>query len=152
MASWLRLPPRKLFFREPYRFAATILQFLHRRQYRARPRVCNPFSTSVILFASMAADLPADQRLVKSKKTQRYEKQWNQQKQREQRAKSLERNQTRQWKTGDAYSPHDLSPSEMRKWRKRSSPATDAFDVLGLDPLHQYKVSPVQLLFLRGYY
>jgi small subunit ribosomal protein S18 len=58
----------------------------------------------------------------------------------EDRAKGLEKNQTRNWKAGDVYSPRDLGPSEMRKWRKKKSPAKDAFDALGLDPLKQYKV------------
>lgn len=58
----------------------------------------------------------------------------------DERARNLERNNTRNWKVGDVYSPHDLSPSEMKKWRKRKSPSTDAFDALGINPLHQYKV------------
>ncbi|PYH90668.1 ribosomal protein S18 [Aspergillus ellipticus CBS 707.79] len=61
----------------------------------------------------------------------------------EQRAQSesraLEKYQTREWKAGDVYAPHDLSASEMKKWKKRHSPATDAFDSLNLNPLHQYK-------------
>lgn len=62
----------------------------------------------------------------------------------EQRAQSesraLERYQTREWKAGDLYAPHDLSPAEMKKWRKRYSPSTDAFDALNLNPLDLYKV------------
>ena len=58
------------------------------------------------------------------------------------KGKTLERNQTRDWKAGDIYSPHDLSPSEMKKWRKKHSPPTDAFDALSINPLHQYKVQP----------
>ncbi|CAK48890.1 hypothetical protein AnigIFM59636_010584 [Aspergillus niger] len=61
----------------------------------------------------------------------------------EQRAQSesraLERFQTREWKAGDLYAPHDLSPAEMKKWRKRYSPSTDAFDALNLNPLDLYK-------------
>jgi small subunit ribosomal protein S18 len=52
----------------------------------------------------------------------------------------FERFLTRNWKAGDVYAPHDLSPAEMRKWMKRVSPSTDAFDALGINPLHQYKV------------
>jgi len=55
------------------------------------------------------------------------------------KGKTLERNQTRDWKAGDIYSPHDLSPSEMKKWRKKYSPSIDAFDALSINPLHQYK-------------
>ncbi|KAA8649998.1 mitochondrial 37S ribosomal protein bS18m [Aspergillus tanneri] len=51
----------------------------------------------------------------------------------------LEKFQTRDWKAGDIYAPHDLSPSEMRKWRKRSSPSKDAFDSLNMNPLDLYK-------------
>jgi len=38
------------------------------------------------------------------------------------------------------YAPHDLSPEEMKKWKKRKSPTMDAFDALGINPLDQYKV------------
>ncbi|PYI01071.1 37S ribosomal protein S18 [Aspergillus sclerotiicarbonarius CBS 121057] len=54
-------------------------------------------------------------------------------------SRALERFQTREWRAGDIYSPHDLSPTEMRKWRKRNSPPTDAFDALNVNPLHMYK-------------
>lgn len=47
---------------------------------------------------------------------------------------------TRDWKAGDVYSPHDLSPTEMKKWKKRQSPPTDAFDALKKNPLDLYKV------------
>lgn len=52
----------------------------------------------------------------------------------------MERFQTREWKAGDIYAPHDLSPVEMKKWRKRYSPSTDAFDALNMNPLDHYKV------------
>ena len=52
----------------------------------------------------------------------------------------LERFQTREWAPGDIYSPHDLSPSEMKKWSKRWSPSNDAFDALNIKPLEHYKV------------
>ncbi|PGH19060.1 ribosomal protein S18 [Helicocarpus griseus UAMH5409] len=58
---------------------------------------------------------------------------------REQRAKAFEKQQKRFWENGDVYSPHDLSPAEMRKWRVKKSPPTDAFDALSLNPLHLYK-------------
>jgi hypothetical protein len=59
---------------------------------------------------------------------------------RTQRAKDLEKQQHRSWKAGEVYAPHDLSPEEMKKWKKRKSPTMDAFDALGIDPLDQYKV------------
>jgi hypothetical protein len=52
----------------------------------------------------------------------------------------LEKYQTRDWRAGDIYTPHDLSAAEMKKWRKRHSPATDAFDSLNMNPLDLYKV------------
>ena len=51
----------------------------------------------------------------------------------------MERNITRDWKTGDVYAPHDLSAAEMRKWRKREAPKFDAFDALNLDPTDFYR-------------
>ena len=57
------------------------------------------------------------------------------------RAKDLEMFQNRQWKEGDVYSPHDLSWEEMQKWKKPKKVAVDAFDTLGINPLHEYKVS-----------
>lgn len=55
-------------------------------------------------------------------------------------SRALEKFQTRDWKAGDIYAPHDLSPAEMKKWRKRQGPAADAFDALNLNPLDLYKV------------
>jgi len=46
---------------------------------------------------------------------------------------------TRKWATGDIYSPHDLSPSEMSKFRSTSSRKQDLVDVLGLRPLDMYR-------------
>ncbi|QQK45689.1 Ribosomal protein S18 [Penicillium digitatum] len=54
-------------------------------------------------------------------------------------SRALERYQTRDFKAGDIYSPHDLSPAEMKKWGKRQSPQTDAFDALNLNPMDLYK-------------
>lgn len=56
------------------------------------------------------------------------------------RAKALEALQYRKWKQGDVYAPHDLSAVEMKKWRGRSKPTTDVFDVLAINPLNEYKV------------
>ncbi|POR34670.1 37S ribosomal protein RSM18, mitochondrial [Tolypocladium paradoxum] len=45
----------------------------------------------------------------------------------------------RRWDAGDVYSPHDLSPVEMQKWRKRSLRSNDVVDALGIRPLDMYK-------------
>jgi len=60
---------------------------------------------------------------------------------REVESNELERLQTRRWKKGDVYAPHDLSPAEMRKWRQRSKPDRDVFDMLNINPLDEYKVA-----------
>ncbi|KAI9707505.1 MAG: hypothetical protein M1836_000466 [Candelina mexicana] len=54
-------------------------------------------------------------------------------------ARDLETQQHRRWKQGDVYAPHDLSPVEMRKWRRKGRPTTDAFDALAMNPLNEYK-------------
>lgn len=51
------------------------------------------------------------------------------------------RQMPRRWEVGDVYSPHDLSPVEMQKWRKRSVRNVDVVDALGISPLDMYKVS-----------
>ena len=56
------------------------------------------------------------------------------------RVLDLERQIHRKWKAGDVYAPHDLSPVEQMKWQKRRPRETDAFDELGINPLHEYKV------------
>merc|ERR1712187_890038 len=35
-------------------------------------------------------------------------------------SRALERFQTREWRAGDVYAPHDLSPAQMRKWKNFS--------------------------------
>ena len=47
---------------------------------------------------------------------------------------------SREWKAGDVYSPHDLSPAETRKWNEKRSPSKDAFDTVNVNPLDLYKV------------
>ncbi|KAJ2979854.1 hypothetical protein NQ176_g2995 [Zarea fungicola] len=49
------------------------------------------------------------------------------------------RQMPRRWAAGDVYSPHDLSPREMDKWRARKARDTDVVDILGLRPLDMYK-------------
>jgi hypothetical protein len=47
----------------------------------------------------------------------------------------------RKWQPGDVYSPQDLSGAEQKKWRYgRKKPQSDAFDVLGINPILEYKV------------
>ena len=58
----------------------------------------------------------------------------------ENRAQDLARKQTRKWKAGDVYAPHDLSAAEMKKWRQRQQSTMDAFDALAINPLDEYKV------------
>jgi hypothetical protein len=57
------------------------------------------------------------------------------------RRAALERGQSRRWAVGDVYAPHDLSPAETKKWRLRTKPERDVFDLLGVDPMDEYKVS-----------
>ncbi|CZT25740.1 uncharacterized protein RCC_11409 [Ramularia collo-cygni] len=57
-------------------------------------------------------------------------------------ANDLSRQVSRKWKTGDVYSPHDLSGPEMAKWKKlrrKPRPKYDVLDQLGMNPLHYYK-------------
>ncbi|KJZ73167.1 hypothetical protein HIM_07364 [Hirsutella minnesotensis 3608] len=49
------------------------------------------------------------------------------------------RQMPRRFKAGDLYSPHDMSPVEMAKWKKRSSRNGDVVDALGIRPLDMYK-------------
>lgn len=46
----------------------------------------------------------------------------------------------RRWKVGDVYAPHDLSATEQRKWRVGKRPDVDVVDMLGFNPLDNYKV------------
>lgn len=62
------------------------------------------------------------------------------------KAADLEKYRHRRWRGGDVYAPHDLSSTEMTKWRKRQKPSTDAFDTLGLNPIDEYKVGGETLL------
>ncbi|KAL2133743.1 hypothetical protein VTI74DRAFT_1823 [Chaetomium olivicolor] len=49
------------------------------------------------------------------------------------------RQMPRRWKTGEVYAPRDLSPTEMAKWRKAKPPTRDIIDMLGFNPLDNYK-------------
>jgi hypothetical protein len=53
---------------------------------------------------------------------------------------SYVRQMPRRWKVGDVYAPRDLSPAEMMKWRKGRAPNKDVVDMLGFNPLDNYRV------------
>lgn len=53
--------------------------------------------------------------------------------------RDLERLQVRQWVPGNVYAPHDLSAVEMQKWRERAAGNKDVLDLLGIDPLQEWK-------------
>ncbi|KAG9199885.1 hypothetical protein B5807_11078 [Epicoccum nigrum] len=56
------------------------------------------------------------------------------------RREQFQRQIYRKWQPGDVYSPHDLTGAEQRKWKMgRKKPQQDAFDVLGINPLNEYK-------------
>lgn len=42
--------------------------------------------------------------------------------------------------TGDIYAPNDLSMQELERRRGNQRPIRDAFDILGINPMTQYKV------------
>lgn len=52
----------------------------------------------------------------------------------------LARQMHRRWQAGDAYSPHDMSHQELKKWTKPRQPSKDVIDMLGINPLDHYKV------------
>ncbi len=57
----------------------------------------------------------------------------------------LSRQIGRRWRAGDVYAPHELSEVEMSKWKKRSQPDFDVFDVCDFNPLDHYRVFPLPL-------
>ncbi|CZT12363.1 uncharacterized protein RAG0_16214 [Rhynchosporium agropyri] len=54
-------------------------------------------------------------------------------------AQDLSKQITRRWRSGDIYAPHDLSEVEMAKWKTRSQPKHDVFDVLDMNPEEHYR-------------
>jgi small subunit ribosomal protein S18 len=57
------------------------------------------------------------------------------------RRSQFQRQIHRKWQAGDVYSPTDLSGAEQKKWKfGRKKPQSDAFDVLGINPVLEYKV------------
>lgn len=64
------------------------------------------------------------------------------------KSRDVEKYQSRKWREGDIYSPQDLSPEEVKNWKTPQKVTRDVFDVLGINPLHEYKVStPFRILF-----
>lgn len=63
---------------------------------------------------------------------------------------NLARQSTRNWKPGDIYAPHDLSPQEMIKWKQPKQPSRDIIDMLGLNPLDHYRVCRSPVWVSRG--
>lgn len=56
------------------------------------------------------------------------------------RRSQFQRQIYRKWQPGDVYAPHDLSGAEQKKWKYgRKRPTEDAFDVLGINPILEYK-------------
>lgn len=53
---------------------------------------------------------------------------------------NLSRQVSRRFMPGDVYAPHDLSPVEMAKWKRRGRPVHDSFDALNLNPIDHYRV------------
>jgi small subunit ribosomal protein S18 len=54
---------------------------------------------------------------------------------------NFQRQVHRKWQPGDVYSPSDLSGTEQKKWKTgRKKPQSDAFDILGVNPVLEYKV------------
>ena len=49
------------------------------------------------------------------------------------------RHMPRRWNQGDVYTPHDLSHVEALKWKKASQPKEDIVDMLGINPLDEYR-------------
>ncbi|OAL52026.1 ribosomal protein S18 [Pyrenochaeta sp. DS3sAY3a] len=56
------------------------------------------------------------------------------------RRSQFQRQIFRKWQPGDVYAPHDLSGPEQKKWKLgRKRPQQDAFDLLGINPIAEYK-------------
>ncbi|KAL8384165.1 hypothetical protein RB599_006490 [Gaeumannomyces hyphopodioides] len=57
----------------------------------------------------------------------------------EDQSNSYIRQMPRRWTAGEVYSPHDLSPEEIKRYfRRELKPRFDVFDVLGFNPLDNY--------------
>ncbi len=49
------------------------------------------------------------------------------------------RQMPRRWRAGDVYAPHDLSPVEMDKWKRPQPARDDVVDILGINPIDEYR-------------
>lgn len=65
-------------------------------------------------------------------------------------SQNLARQSTRNWKPGDIYAPHDLSPQEMVKWKAPKQPTKDIIDMLGLNPLDHYRNFSIMAEFMTS--
>ncbi|EEP76084.1 conserved hypothetical protein [Uncinocarpus reesii 1704] len=104
--------------------------------------ICRRFYTPMRMenpFGKTGYSAHQEMKIAEEQKQRRIAKAIGDQKALDERRRTLERFQTRDWKAGDVYSPHDLSPAEMRKWKRKLSPSVDVFDLLAMNPLHQYK-------------
>ncbi|MCJ1369687.1 hypothetical protein MMC20_000899 [Loxospora ochrophaea] len=95
-------------------------------QSKAGPK--NPSSSMALANSLLASTRGLSRRMQNAKKIQE-----------DARIRSLEQYQTRKWKPGDVYAPHDLSPVEMKKWRSKTQPFVDNFDTLGINPMNEWK-------------
>jgi len=50
------------------------------------------------------------------------------------------RQMPRHWRLGDVYAPHDLSPEEATKFQSIQPVHHDVCDLLGMNPLDEYRV------------
>lgn len=51
------------------------------------------------------------------------------------------RHMPRKWASGDLYSPNDMGPIAMDKWKRRMARSYDIVDALDMRPKDMYKVS-----------
>ncbi|KAK5103219.1 hypothetical protein LTS08_004024 [Lithohypha guttulata] len=96
----------------------------------------------------MSPLIPSSHTQTRSYNTRKSPRLHQQQLERTEEARTLERMFTREWKIGDVYAPHDLSAAEARKWRSKRAPDKDVFDVLSINPLDLYKNFSVMSEFI----
>ncbi|CAK7199144.1 hypothetical protein SEUCBS139899_001816 [Sporothrix eucalyptigena] len=56
----------------------------------------------------------------------------------------------RRWKQGDLYSPMDLDPRETKKWKKAYTNNEDIVDLLGINPVDEYRNFSMISDFMSG--
>ncbi|KAK2750652.1 hypothetical protein FQN57_002723 [Myotisia sp. PD_48] len=103
-----------------------------------RVRALNSLNTCRYI-SNMLIDPATDSRLRAQRAKKRHREKFEQERELQMKQFNLHKFQTREWKSGDVYSPRDLSGAEMRRWKKKLAPQTDIFDALSMNPLHQYK-------------